>query len=198
MTTEGLTGPAEDTSGRRPVVLGIAGSPRRHGNSEQMLDACLGGVVEAGITPCRGCNACSLTGECVVRDGMRDVYPRLDAADAIVVASPVFFATVPAVLKMLYDRCQPYWARRYVLKEPVRGKRPGGMLVARGGGDPFGHECATATTRSVFAVLRVSYDAEHVVAGVDSPGDIGRHPDALSRAREIGAELARAAAAARR
>lgn len=190
-------------------VLGIAGSPRRHGNSEQLLDACLAGareagaeveklvVAEYGVEACRGCNACSLTGECVVRDRMNEIYPKLDAAGAIVVATPVFFATVPAVLKALYDRCQPYWARRYVLKEEPGPKRPGALLVAGGGGDPFGSQCAITTTRSVFAVLRLGYDHELVVEGVDSPSDVGRHPDELRRASEIGRALAESSGALR-
>ena len=185
-----------------PFVLGIAGSPRRHGNSEQLLDACLAGAKEAGagvhklvvaeygIEPCRGCNACSLTGECVIRDRMREIYPLLDKAAAIVVSTPVFFATVPAVLKALYDRCQPYWARRHVLNEPAAPKRrPGGILVVRGGGDPYGWECAAATTKSVFAVLEVRKTFEVVVEGVDSPSELGRHPDAIAKAREAGAGI---------
>jgi multimeric flavodoxin WrbA len=190
---------------RAPRILGIAGSPRRGGNSDRMLDECLTGaraagaevdllvVAAAGIAPCRGCNACSSTGECVVRDGMQDVYPRLDAADAIVVASPVYFATVPAVLKALYDRCQPYWARRYVLGQPIERRRPGALLVVGGGGDPYGHECAVTTTRSVFAVLGLDYVAEHAMQA-DSPSDAGRHPGDLQAAREIGERLARDAA----
>ena len=98
---------------------------------------------DADVLPCRGCNACSKTGRCVQRDEMDDIYAELDAADAIVVATPVFFATVPAVLKLIIDRCQPYWARRYVLGEPERSpKRPGAILVVGGGGDPFGTTCA--------------------------------------------------------
>jgi multimeric flavodoxin WrbA len=190
-------GPTADS----PLVLGIAGSPRRHGNSERLLDACLDGVVtaggraeklvvvEEGIGPCLGCNACSLTGACVLEDGMRDVYPRLDAAEAVVVASPVFFATVPAVLKALYDRCQPYWARRYVLHLPSPPKRPGALLLAGGGGDPFGTDAAVVTTRSVFAVLGLRYAAELVLGDVDSPTDAARHPEALARARAIGEQL---------
>lgn len=186
-------------------VLGIAGSPRRHGNSEQLLEACLEGAREAGapvrllvageaaVAPCRGCNACSLTGECVVRDSMRDVYPLLDAAAAIVVSTPVYFATVPAVLKSVIDRCQPYWARRYVLKQPPSAKRPGGALIVRGGGDPYGYKCAATAVKSVYAVLRVSYDHELAVEGPDSPSDIGRRPEALAEARAMGASLAREA-----
>lgn len=183
--------------GRR--VLCVVGSPRRRGNSDHLADALSAGVIEAGgtcdrlpvsdagIAPCRGCNACSSTGECVVRDGMDDVYPRLDAAEAIAIVTPVYFATVPAVLKALYDRCQPYWARRYVLHEPrPETKRPGALILVGGGGDPFGTACAVTPTQSVFNVLSVSLDERYEAIGLDSPADIGRHPDALERAREIG------------
>lgn len=186
----------------RRQVLGISGSPRRHGNSEQLLDAALAGASEAGaevrriiaaeldITPCRGCNACSLTGECVIRDRMREVYAAIDEADVVIVGSPVFFATVPAVLKLLYDRCQPYWARHHVLKQPKPPRRPGAILLARGGGDPFGFRSAVDPTKSVFAVIGIECVAELKVVGVDSPSDMGRHAEQLAEARRIGAALA--------
>jgi multimeric flavodoxin WrbA len=192
------------------TVLGIAGSPRRDGNSETLLDACLEGatsagagvfklvVVDYGIEPCRGCNACSLTGECVIGDRMSEVHTLLDSAAAVVVATPVFFATVPAVLKGLYDRCQPYWARRYELGLPAPQKRPGGLLVVRGGGDPYGHECAERTTRSVFAVLGLEMREPVVVEGVDSQREMEGRAEALSAAAELGASLAEAVIRARR
>ncbi|MGV8083505.1 MAG: flavodoxin family protein [Coriobacteriia bacterium] len=188
-------------SASRPRVLCIAGSARRHGNSDRLLDAFAAGVEEAGgiavrviaaesgISPCRGCNACSRDGRCIQRDGMDAVYAEIDAADAIVVATAVYFATVPAVLKLLYDRCQPYWARRYVLKEPPPAKkRPGAILVAGGGGDPFGAQCAITPTQSVFAVLGVRAERTLEVVGVDSPDDVCAHPDELARAKAMGAE----------
>lgn len=187
------------------TVLGIAGSPRRGGNSERLLDACLAGAAAAGagtfklvltdygIAACRGCNACSQTGECVIRDRMREVYAMLDSASAVVVATPVYFATVPAGLKALYDRCQPYWARRYDLGLAAPERRPGGLLVVRGGGDPFGYECAVQPTRSVFAVLGLDMAEPVVVEGVDSPSEIGRHPEGLSAAGDLGKLLREAA-----
>lgn len=189
----------------RPVVLGIAGSPRRHGNSERLLEAALDGAREAGaetraviaaergIEPCRGCNACSLTGECVVRDRMHDVYAELDAAGALVIASPVFFATVPAVLKALYDRCQPYWARVHVQGAAPRAKRPAALLLVRGGQDPYGFSSAIEPTRSVLSVVGFEVVSTLELEGVDSPSDVGRHADAIARARVIGASLAEAA-----
>lgn len=192
-----------------PRILCVAGSPRRHGNSEQLLDACVAGieraggeadrlvVVEEGIAPCLGCNSCSRTGVCRLNDPMQEVYPRIDAADAIVVASPVYFATVPAVLKAFYDRCQPYWARTHRLGQERAPKRPGGLLLARGGGDPFGFDSAIATTRSVFAVLRIDLVAEVHVDGVDGPSDIAAHPECLKDAGDLGAAMVAAVNATR-
>lgn len=185
-------------------ILCIAGSPRRGGNTDRLLDSLSAGVTEAGgeptrlvvaelaIEPCRACHACSRTGECVVRDDMDDVYRAIDVAHAVVVATPVFFATVPAGLKSLYDRCQPYWARRYVLgAPPPTRKRSGAAIVVGGGGDPFGAQCAFTPTQSVFAVLGFSLDHRLEVTGVDQPADIESHPDSLEQARLIGHELAK-------
>ena len=196
-----------DASGQGPVrALCIAGSPRRGGNSDQLLDALSAGVASAGGTAerlvaadsgahvCRGCNACSQTGECVVRDGMDAVYAAIDTADAIVISTPVYFATVPAVLKTLYDRFQPYWARRYILGEPPRQpRRPGALLIVGGGGDPFGTGCAITPSKSVMNVLGVSVGTVFECVGPDSASDMGHHPEALQRAREIGVELVKAA-----
>lgn len=187
---------------RAPRVLLIAGSPRRRGNSDRLLDALEAGVVEAGgevvrlvaseagVAPCRGCNACSRDGRCVIRDGMDDINAALDAADAVAVATPVFFTTVPAVLKIVYDRFQPYWARRYVLGEPrPASKRPGAILVVGGGGDPFGVECAVTATRSVFNVLSIEASAVIECVGPDKPGDIDTYEHDLAAAREAGRRL---------
>jgi multimeric flavodoxin WrbA len=187
---------------RAPIVLGIAGSPRRHGNSDRLLDAALEGAASAGaetrllvasqadLRPCLGCNACSLTGECVQRDGGPAFYRAIDAADAFLVASPVFFATVPAVLKIAYDRLQPYWARRYVLKRPLERRRPGGVLLVRSGGDPYGFVGADYATRSVLAVLGVDVLGSVKADGADGADALRERPEALDEARALGAAVA--------
>jgi multimeric flavodoxin WrbA len=188
-----------------PRILLIAGSPRRGGNTDALLDACgegvrrAGGEVDllivekAGVGPCTGCSGCSRYGSCIVSDGMSEVYPRIDAADAIVVATPVYFATVPAVLKALYDRFQPYWAKHYVLHQPIVRRRPAGLIVVGGGGDPFGDGCAITPTKSVFAVLGLDYLHELRVEA-DDIGDALAQDGRMSAAREVGESLVREAA----
>ena len=189
-------------SSQGPLVACIAGSPRRHGNSELLLDALVRGVeaaggrtaklvaAEADARPCRGCNACSKNGVCIQRDGMDAVYAELDKAEAVVVATPVFFATVPGVLKIVFDRFQPYWARRHVLGEPApQHKRPGAALIVGGGGDPYGTGCAITAIRSAFAALGVSAETVFECVGVDAASDIISRPEALRRAEQIGVQL---------
>lgn len=189
-----------------PRIMCVAGSPRRHGNSSRLLDACVHGIEAAGGAPdtlvlartpveqCRGCNACSRDGVCVIEDTMTEVYPRLDAADGFVIATPVFFATVPGTLKAFYDRCQPYWARRYVLGVERRTvRRPGALLLVGGGGDPYGTGCAETPTRSVLGVLDSEMTFSLVVEGPDKAADIEAYPEALTRAEEIGRQIVEAA-----
>lgn len=122
-------------------VLGIRGSPRRGGNSDQLLDWFLSGVVGKDevdvLTPsqlrihfCRGCRYCESTGFCVIKDDMTEIMAKLLAADRVVVSTPVFFYGLPASLKALVDRVQPLWARRYIFGEKMPEKS--GFLLAVG------------------------------------------------------------------
>lgn len=191
-------------------MLCVAGSPRRSGNSAALLAACVEGIESAGgiadilslaeepVRACSGCGQCAPTGHCVLNDAMHEVYPRIDAAEAIVVATPVYFAGVPSTLKAFYDRCQPYWARRYVLGRPPRvPRRPGALLLVRGGGDPYGSECAITSTRSVFAVLETELSCIVDIEGPDAPGEMARRPEGLAQAREAGVAVVIAGLAGR-
>ena len=123
-------------------VLGIWGSPRVGGNTEVLLDALLHGAREGGgevekvelrklkISPCLEIYKCLETGECPIKDDMRDLYPKLLAADVVVLASPIFFYGVTAQAKAMIDRTQAFWARRYVLKNDFPGEQRQGVLLS--------------------------------------------------------------------
>jgi multimeric flavodoxin WrbA len=109
-------------------VLGISGSPHRHGNTETLLDSFLDGAKTAGAsvekvvlkdldyTPCKGCNACHKTGDCIVQDDAITLFDKILKADAIAVASPIYSMGITAELKGLIDRGQYLWARKFILK----------------------------------------------------------------------------------
>ncbi len=131
-------------------VLAFAGSPRRGGNSETLLDWLIDtmrrepgvevekiALTEANINQCRGCNQCEKLNRCVQRDGMDVIHDKLIDADCIILAAPIFCMGVCAQAKALIDRAQVFRSRKYVLKLPVvpeerKGKRMGVFLSTAG------------------------------------------------------------------
>ncbi len=185
-------------------ILGFAGSPRRGGNSEVLLDRVLAGAASKGaetekivvstltISPCRNCGGCTKSGVCVQRDEMQEVYLKLTRADRIVVSSPIFFGTVSAQLKALIDRCQALWVRKYLLKQPISVGPNGrlGLFVSvcgRRTEDYF--KVAETTIKIFFLSLSVKYVASLFFSGIDDKGDIERHPTALAQGFAAGCQL---------
>lgn len=188
----------------KQIVLAIAGSPRRGGNSDRLLAEAMRGTRDAGhevvhvvvqdynLQGCLACGGCGRDGNCRVSDDMQKVFADLDRADHIILAAPVFFMGLPGKLKMLIDRCQVYWSRKYRLKQPVGRERPGGngVLIAIGG-TTFEKlfDGSRNVAKSLFSVLEVHYRDELLLSRVDRRGDIERHPEALRRAYEIGLHI---------
>jgi multimeric flavodoxin WrbA len=185
-------------------VLGIAGSPRRGGNTDLLLAEVMKGAASKGaevstivlndleITPCQHCDACLETGRCKVEDDMQKVYNELERADRIVLASPVHFMGVTAQAKAMIDRCQALWARNYILKRPPLGdkRERKGLFISVGGmklANLF--EPALATVKSWFKVLDIAYGGELAFPNVDEKGAIKNHPDALHNAFLAGQRL---------
>lgn len=190
----------------RLKVLGLAGSPRRHGNTELLLDQVLAGAASHGaitekvdlcslkIDPCDSCESCYDTGRCVVQDDYQLLFPKLIKAERIVLASPIFFLGVSAQAKAFIDRCQCFWARKYVLKDALpatdSGVRRKGYLVATAGGHKTSFQCAAGSLRACLDTLDAEYGGELCFGGVDEKGAILKHPTALEEALALGKTLA--------
>ena len=184
-------------------ILGIMGSPRLGGNTDLLLDAALDGARSAGaevekivvdklnISPCREHYGCLEDGNCIIRDDMDALYPKLLDADGIVVASPMFFYGITAQLKALIDRGQALWARKHVLKQSWPGAGRKGAFIAVGAtrGETL-FDGSIATVKYFFKTIGVEYAEELLIRGVDQKGDIQKHPSALKDAFELGQRLA--------
>ena len=179
-------------------VLGIAGSPRRGGNTDLLLAEVMRGAASSGakvrtitlneltIAPCQHCDGCLETGRCKVEDDMQMVYSELMKAYRLVLASPVYFMGVTAQTKAMIDRCQALWVRRYILKQPPLGsrqvKRKGLFISVSGTKSANLFQPAMATVKSWFRTLDVIYAGELLFPGVGEKGAIAKHPDALHQA----------------
>src|SRR4030043_799179 len=196
----------EASSSIKLKVLGIAGSPRRDGNTDHLLKQVIAGASSQGaetktvilselnISPCRHCDGCIKNGKCVIDDDMQWIHADLRKFDRIVLASPIFFMGVTAQTKAMIDRCQALWVIKYVLKLPVAvnpGKGRKGIFVSVGGTKLRNlFEPALATVKSWFTTLDISYAGELVFSGIDERETINLPHTALKDAFVIGQKLA--------
>ena len=186
-------------------VLGIAGSPRRGGNTDMLLAELLKGAASKGaetktiVLPdlnfitCQHCDACLKTGVCKYKDDMQTIYKDFDEADVIVLASPIQFTGVTADTKAMIDRFQSRWVRKYLLKVPPLGDRKPrkGFFISVGGRKvPDLFDPARVMIKTFFRILDIAYAGEILFYGIDAKGAIVKHPDALRQAFEAGQKLA--------
>jgi len=184
-------------------VAGIMGSPRIKGNTDLLLDEALKGAQSQGaevekiivdklrIAPCREYYGCLRDGNCVMRDDMDVIYPKLLHADSVIVASPMFFYGLTSQVKALIDRCQALWARRYILKHnlPDSGRKGAFIAVGATRGKKL-FDGSILTVEYFFQAIGVKYVDDLLVRGVDKKGEIEEHPTALRDAFELGRRLA--------
>lgn len=183
-------------------VVGVSASPRRSGNSEILLDRALEGAVSAGadvekivlnelgFKACQECGGCDKSGVCVIRDGMDHIYKKLDRADAVIISSPIFFASLSAQAKMMIDRFQCAWVAKYILKNPMRAKKRKGILISVAGSyrkDYF--ENARSIIKALFATLDIEYAGELFCGGTEKMTDIYQDEKVLNKAYALGEGL---------
>jgi multimeric flavodoxin WrbA len=184
------------------MVLGIYGSPRKGGNSDQLLDKALEGARERGaqtrsifarelkISGCLECGGCDKTGKCVVKDDMGLVYPLLETADVIILASPIFFYGITAQAKALIDRTQAMWSKRMLQKTPEQRKQYDsgrGYLIGVGatrGKNLF--EGAELTAKYFFDALDMTYEGGLFFRRLEKGSDVRKRPEDLEKAVEFG------------
>ncbi|RLB27954.1 MAG: flavodoxin family protein [Deltaproteobacteria bacterium] len=183
-------------------VLGIYGSPRKGGNTDQLLDRALAGAQSAGaqieavyarqlkMTGCLECGGCDKTGKCVVDDDMQSVYPLMERADVIILASPIFFYALTSQAKAIVDRAQAMWAKRWLEKTPAERKRYDsgkGYLIAVGatrGKNLF--EGIRLEAKYFFDALDMNFEGGLFFRGIDTHSEIQKNPEALDQAFELG------------
>lgn len=97
-------------------VLMINGSPRVDGNtgialkemeqvfSQEGIEVETVQVGNQAVRGCMACGYCGKNGKCVFDDVVNELAPKFEAADGLVVASPVYYASANATLIAVLDR----------------------------------------------------------------------------------------------
>ena len=184
-------------------VTVLLGSPRKNGNSDTIVRAIIAPLEQNGaevqfirlndltLRPCQGCGGCDKTGKCILKDDMAEIYSAVDAADVVLLTSPVYFYGLSAQCKIFGDRMQARWARKYLLKERFRqGERRKGYLISSAATKgPKIFECSILTTRYIFDAVDLEYGGEFLVKGVDKRKAVLDHPEEMRRAEEFGRDI---------
>jgi multimeric flavodoxin WrbA len=186
-------------------ILALQGSPREKGNTATLLNSYLKGIKDANIQdsdgneievinldnmnikPCNGCGACKKLKDrhCVINDDMTALYSRFINSDLVIFASPVYWWSVSAQMKLFIDRLYALiWDDKkmcFVAKIIV-------IILTFGDEEP----CAGAdlTVKMFWEIAR--YTEMHI-AGVIRYCSEGRHvsrcPEKLKEAYEMGLGL---------
>ena len=126
-------------------TLAIMGSARPNGRTSGMLDLLLKqlegeyeiiNAYKAHINPCTDDRYCWKKRGCSLKDGMQEIYRKIDEADNIILASPMYFYSVPGPMKIIIDRLQMFWAGRLRNDKP-KGFIKKGVILMVGGAPAF-------------------------------------------------------------
>ncbi|MEA3305523.1 MAG: flavodoxin family protein [Candidatus Omnitrophota bacterium] len=180
-------------------VVGINGSPRIGGNTDILLDNVLEGAKDRGaaaekiilstfkFSPCRECENIKGDGTCIIEDDMRIIYRKIEEADAVILASPIFFGSLSAQTKMMVDRFQCRWKAK---KGIGRKKRAGAFIYVEGSMREDFFDNAKAIVKNLFAVIGLDYKEELFCQGLNEKGSVLKHPEFLKKAFELGQRMA--------
>ena len=175
-------------------VLIISSSPRKGGNSETLAASFARGAQEAGhlvetvylrekqIGFCKGCFGCIKLGHCVINDDAIDIVTRMNDADVLVFATPVYYYCVSGQLKTILDRANPLYDGDYAFRKAY-------LLATAADDSPETFEGTEKAIQGwVDCFPRCTLAGTVFVGGVNEIGEIAGRP-ALEQAYQMGREI---------
>jgi multimeric flavodoxin WrbA len=179
-------------------ILILKGSPREKGNSAILADRAAHAARDAGarvesiylhgldIRACDACDECK-NGQCIIEDDMQSVYPKVAEADAFIFASPVYWFTYSAQLKLCIDRWYGYQSSGW--KEV--GHKKFGIILTYGDTDLDTSGGINAIHTFETMVRYLKGEILGIVHGsLSDVGDAEKHPELLQQAYDLGKKLA--------
>ncbi len=181
-------------------IIVFSGSPRKGGNTDLLADAFVAGasshganvekirLIELKYSPCIECGGCDETGKCILKDDLTAIYPKIESADVVVLASPMFFYNITANSQALVERSQAFWVRQYVLKQgEIGGKRRQGIFLSAGATKgKLLFDGSLRVMRYFFDAIGGDLAAALLIRGAEKKGEIKEIPGALETAKRLG------------
>jgi multimeric flavodoxin WrbA len=186
-------------------ILVLKSSPRKNSNSSLLAEQVAAGALAVGaevesyalhsmdIRPCDACDAChdATEGECIIDDDMQLLYPKLRCADGIVLASPIYWFTMCAQLKVCIDR---WYALAGGEGKPWAGKQFV-ILLAYGDVDPLASGAVNAVRTFQDMIRYMDADLTGMVyCTATDPGEVRSQHEVMDQAYALGQKLGSAVA----
>ena len=186
-------------------IIAIYGSPRRKGNTATLLKKAVDGARDAGadveeivlrdlkLSPCLEIYGCLKAGDCAINDDFQKVRDKILDAQGLMLASPVFFYTVSAHTKILMDRFQSLWVKKYWVDKTPSEKQNNtrkGLFISAGatrGKKLF--DGMLLTIKYFFDVLDMELWKSLLYRQLDYQDDVLKHPEYLEEAYNAGKEF---------
>lgn len=176
-------------------VLIVSSSLRGGSNSEILAHEAERGAIDAGnevefvnlkgkdIKFCIGCYGCQETYKCVLKDDMADLIGKVQNADVIIFATPIYYYGMSGQLKTFLDRCNPLYLQKNKFKDIY-------LITSSFDHSEKAADIAITGLKGWISCFTQSRFAGNVVGGgVDEPKAAENREDLLQKAYELGKQI---------
>jgi multimeric flavodoxin WrbA len=176
-------------------VLIISSSLRGGSNSEILAHEAEKGAIDAGnvvefinlkgkeIKFCIGCLACQKTLKCVQKDDMADLIGKVQNADAIIFATPIYYYEMSGQLKTFLDRCNPLYSQENKFKDVYL------ITSAYDSSEKAADRAINGLKGWIECFERSRFAGALVGGGIDAPKSAASRADLLKKAYELGKNI---------
>lgn len=178
-------------------ILVLFGSPNKKGNTNKLVDVLLESVdksvsidrvdlVDNKINYCMGCNKCLIKPyNCIFDDDMTEIYNKIEKADVIILASPIYFNSVTSFTKTMIDRCQRFFNMKVKNKIVFKSKK--GVLISTAGSvDENSFDALKNISKYFFLSINAKLEYELLINNTDK---CSINKENMIKAEKIGKSL---------
>ena len=173
-------------------ILIVSSSLRGGSNSEILAHEAEKGAKDAGndveflslkgknIKFCIGCLTCQQTHKCVLKDDMTDLIAKVQNADVLIFATPIYYYEMSGQLKTFLDRCNPLYSQENKFKDVYL------ITSAYDSSESAANRAINGLNGWVECFEQSRFAGALVGGGVDAPKSAASRDDLIKKAYELG------------
>lgn len=176
-------------------VLILSSSLRPNSNSEQLAREAGRGAVEAGhdvevlslagrdLRYCEGCMACHRLLYCPIQDDANDLIKKVQEADVVVFASPIYYYDICGQLKTFLDRTNPLYGQPYRFRDIYL------ITVSADDAPDMAKRAVSTLDGWICCFDKARYAGGFNAGGMSEANVAGTHPEWMQKAYELGKSI---------